>query len=46
MASKRPSSELPLPVLSPASLIVAGTAPAPLGVKESMLAGNGALPPR
>ena len=46
MASKRPSSEFPLPVVSPASLSVAGTALAPVGVKVSRLAGNGVVAPR
>ena len=45
MASKRPSSELALPVVSPMSLRVAGTAAPPLGVKLSRLAGNGVVEP-
>jgi hypothetical protein len=46
VASKRPSSEVPLPAVSPLSLRVAGSALAPLGVKLSMLAGKGMLAPR
>ena len=46
VASKSPSSALPFPVVSPASLTVAVTGEPPVGVKVTKEPGNGACAPR